>query len=138
MSPNIISSGFKRTGIYPFNPDAIDYGVAPDPVPEKDKQVTEVVSDEDKQTTVEEATMSSSEQQELSSYSSEEEPPASQFHQQFTSEQEAFLISGLTKIMIFQTLFILNGSKSITSKHIQIIHRCWIIFHLHFQMICKC
>ena len=44
MSPNIISSGFKRTGIYPFNPDAIDYGVAPDPVPEKDKQVTEVVS----------------------------------------------------------------------------------------------
>ena len=89
MSPNIISSGFKRTGIYPFNPDAIDYGVAPDPVPEKDKPVTEVVSDEGKQTTVEEATMSSSEQQELSSYSSEEEPPANQFHQQFTSEQEA-------------------------------------------------
>ena len=33
--------------------------------------------------------MSSSEQQELSSYSREEEPPANQFHQQFTSEQEA-------------------------------------------------
>ena len=27
MVPNIISSGFKRSGIYPFNPNAIDYGV---------------------------------------------------------------------------------------------------------------
>ena len=138
MSPNIISSGFKRTGIYPFNPDAIDYGVAPDPVPEKDKQVTEVVSNEGKQTTVEEATMSSSEQQELSSYSREEEPPGNQFHQSLLLSKKHFLVSGLTKIMIFQTLFILNGSKSITPKHIQIIHRCRIIFHLHFQMICKC
>ena len=49
MSPSIISSGFKQTGIYPFNPDAIDYGVAPDPVPEKDKQATKVVSDKGKQ-----------------------------------------------------------------------------------------
>ena len=39
MSPSFISSGFKRTGIYLFNPDAIDYGVAPDPVPEKDKKL---------------------------------------------------------------------------------------------------
>ena len=27
MVPNIISSGFKRSGIYPFNPNAIDYGI---------------------------------------------------------------------------------------------------------------
>ena len=27
MVPNVISSGFKRSGIYPFNPQAIDYGV---------------------------------------------------------------------------------------------------------------
>ena len=30
MSPSIISSGFRRSGIYPFNPDAIDYGMATD------------------------------------------------------------------------------------------------------------
>ena len=30
MSPSIISSGFKRSGIYPFNPDAIDYGMPAD------------------------------------------------------------------------------------------------------------
>ena len=27
MLPNVISAGFKRSGIYPFNPQAIDYGV---------------------------------------------------------------------------------------------------------------
>ena len=27
MVPNIISSGFKRSGIYPFNPNAIDYSI---------------------------------------------------------------------------------------------------------------
>ena len=27
MVPNVICSGFKRSGIYPFNPQAIDYGV---------------------------------------------------------------------------------------------------------------
>ena len=27
MVPNVISSGFKRSGIYPFNPQAISYGV---------------------------------------------------------------------------------------------------------------
>ena len=43
MIPNVISSGFKRSGIYPFNPDAIDYGMNVDgAVPEEDKQVTEV------------------------------------------------------------------------------------------------
>ena len=30
MSLSIISSGFRRSGIYPFNPDAIDYGMATD------------------------------------------------------------------------------------------------------------
>ena len=27
MIPSVISSGFKRSGIYPFNPNAIDYGI---------------------------------------------------------------------------------------------------------------
>ena len=27
MVPNVICSGFKQSGIYPFNPQAIDYGV---------------------------------------------------------------------------------------------------------------
>ena len=106
MSPSIISSGFKRTGIYPFNPHAIDYGVAPDEkdkqaakvVPDKDKQATEVPDREQQATEVvsdkstdngEQTTVSSSEQRELSFYSNEEEPPAYPSDQQFTPEQEA-------------------------------------------------
>ena len=27
MIPNVISSGFKRSGIYPFNPNSIDHGI---------------------------------------------------------------------------------------------------------------
>ena len=27
MVPNVISAGFKQSGIYPCNPQAIDYGV---------------------------------------------------------------------------------------------------------------
>ena len=30
MVPAVITSGFKRSGIYPFNPKAIDYGVSVD------------------------------------------------------------------------------------------------------------
>ena len=30
MTPQVISNGFKRAGIYPFNPDIIDYGVFAD------------------------------------------------------------------------------------------------------------
>jgi len=26
MEPTVISSGFRRSGIYPFNPEALDYG----------------------------------------------------------------------------------------------------------------
>ena len=28
MKPIVISAGFKRAGIYPFNPNVIDYGVS--------------------------------------------------------------------------------------------------------------
>ena len=46
MIPNIISSGFKRSGIYPFNPNAIDYGIAGSSSEKKsnDKQNTKSIS----------------------------------------------------------------------------------------------
>ena len=28
MTPAVIISGFKRSGIYPFNPEALDYGMS--------------------------------------------------------------------------------------------------------------
>jgi len=28
MIPSVITSGYRRSGIYPFNPDALDYGAS--------------------------------------------------------------------------------------------------------------
>ena len=39
MTPAVIISGFKRSGIYPFNPEALDYGMNTD-VTKKTKQTT--------------------------------------------------------------------------------------------------
>ena len=79
MSPSIISSGFRRSGIYPFNPDAIDYGmaadVASDTGKDKDKQATEVSHNNEE--------LCSSEQ-----CGNEEETPVRPSEQQFTPEQE--------------------------------------------------
>ena len=89
MSPSIISSGFKRSGIYPFNPDAIDYGMPAD-------------------TDVE---VNHNNEEELEPYLSEqcdhEEQDLSE--QQFTPEQEELLIGGMKKSTIFLIPSIFNG-----------------------------
>ena len=35
MVSTVINSGFRRSGIYPFNPEALDYGVPTNPASSK-------------------------------------------------------------------------------------------------------
>lgn len=67
MSPSIISSGFKRSGIYPFNPDAIDYGMAVDTDADvevsRDKEGEPELCSSDQCVNVEETPVRTSEQQ---------------------------------------------------------------------------
>ena len=37
MTPSTISAGFRKCGVYPFNPDAIDCGISVDNIDEPDK-----------------------------------------------------------------------------------------------------
>ena len=37
MTPSTISAGFRKCGVYPFNPDAIDCGICVDNIDEPDK-----------------------------------------------------------------------------------------------------
>ena len=43
MTPSTISAGFRKCGVYPFNPDAIDCGISVDNIDEPDKDNNDVM-----------------------------------------------------------------------------------------------